>query len=70
MDDICILKKLVSQFVDTYMGALNYFPLLEDDADYIVDHFRELLFEDYRPEDSTEPPADEDTETHLTDSVI
>lgn len=50
MQDICVLKKLVSQFVDTYMAEENYFPLSQEAADTIVDYFRELLFEDYRPE--------------------
>jgi hypothetical protein len=50
MEDICILKKLVSQFVDTYMGAPNTYPITEPDADNAVAHFRDLLFEGYRPE--------------------
>ena len=47
MKNVSKLKKVVSQFVDTYMEADNYFPLHEDDAECIAEHFRDLLLEDY-----------------------
>lgn len=51
MEDIAIMKKLVSDFVDTFMGTPNTYPLTKASADDIVDYFRALLMEDYRPEE-------------------
>ena len=60
MQDICIMKKLVSQFIDTYMGQENYFPLNTKTAADAVDYFRTLVDEDYRPfeHDEEQPPID------------
>lgn len=60
MNDICILKKLVSQFVDTYWGQENFFPLNSKTAADTVAYFAELLDEDYRPfeHDEFEQPFD------------
>ena len=39
------LKQLVAQFVSTYMGANNYYPLSEAEADYIGDTFFGMLMD-------------------------
>lgn len=56
MEDICIMKKLVSKFVDTYMGEPGITSLTEKDADNAVEYFHDLLFEDYRPEPADAQP--------------
>lgn len=51
MEDFCIMKNLVSQFVDTYMGEPGITLITKTDADNAVAYFHDLLFEDYWPEE-------------------
>ena len=41
------LKQLVAQFVTTYMGDLNYYPLSEAEADYMGDTFFGMLMDGF-----------------------
>ena len=52
------LKQLVAQFVTTYMGDLNYYPLSEAEADYIGDTFFGMLMDGFVYPDG--PPDEHD----------
>ena len=52
------LKQLVAEFVTTYMGANNYYPLKEAEADYIGDTFFGMLMDTFVYPDG--PPDEHD----------